>query len=90
MNENDEVCDGGGEHAGEGAPPDLEHPAARDRLRVVDMVHHLGDTISLLLRQTLVLQSEEPDIFETSVKPINLKVQHLEANQKGQGNEKKS
>ena len=28
LNENDEVCDGGGEHAGEGAPPDLEHPAA--------------------------------------------------------------
>lgn len=26
--EDDEVGDGGGEHAGEGAPPDLEHPAA--------------------------------------------------------------
>ena len=72
--EDDEVGDGGGKHAGEGAPPDLEHPAARDGLRVVNVVHHLGDLVPLLVCQTVVLQSEEPDILEASVKPIYLEI----------------
>ena len=37
--ENDEVGDGGGEHAVEGGSPDLEHPTAVDGLRVVNVVH---------------------------------------------------
>ena len=48
LNENDEVCDTGGEHASEGTASDEEHPTPRDRLRVVDNVHHLLD-ISLTL-----------------------------------------
>ena len=83
MYEDDEVGDGGGEHAGEGAPPDLEHPAPRDGLRVVNVVHHLGNLVSLFLGQVVVLQSEEPDVLEASVKPIYLEIQHFEADQKG-------
>ena len=72
--EDDEVSDGRWEHAGKGAPSDLEHPAARDGLRVVNVVHHLGDLVPLLLGQVVVLQSEEPDVLEASVKPIYLEI----------------
>ena len=55
LNENDEVSDTGGEHAGEGTASDGEHPTPRDRLRVIDNVHHLLDISSVFWCQLAVL-----------------------------------
>ena len=65
LNENDEICDTGGEHAGQSTASDGEHPTPRDRLRVIDNVHHLLD-ISLTLLPSR--RAKETNSFETSVK----------------------
>ena len=84
LNEYDEVCDTGGEHAGEGTASDEEHPTPRDRLRVIDYVHHLLDISSVLWCQLAVLESEKANALETSVKSVNFKIEHFKVNEKSE------
>ena len=77
LNENNQVGDRGGDHAGQSTPGDLEQATPRDWLSVVDDVHHLLYVCSILQGQLAVVQPKEPDVLETSVKIINFKAKQF-------------
>ena len=83
MYQYDEICEGGGDHAGESAPGDLEHPTAGYWLGLTYQIHHLLN-ILLVLSCVAPPQSEEPDILEASVKRINFEVEHFKTNKERQ------
>ena len=84
MYQYDEICEGGGDHAGQSAPGDLEHPTAGYWLGLSDQIHHLLNILLLLPRRVAPPQSEEPDILEASVKRINFEVEHFKTNEEPQ------
>ena len=77
LDENNEVGDRGGDHAGQSTPGDLEQATPRDWLGVVDDVHHLLYVCSILECQLAVVQPKESDVLETSVKIINFKAKQF-------------
>ena len=82
LDKNDKIGDRGGEHAGQGAPGDLEQATPRDWLGVVDDVHHLLYVCSVLQCQLGVVQPKESDVLETSIEIINFKANHFQKEQK--------
>ena len=73
LDENNQVGDRGGDHAGQSTPGDLEQATPRDWLSVVDDVHDLLYVCSILQGQLAVVQPKESDVLETSIKIISFK-----------------
>ena len=77
LQQDDEVGDGDGDHAGEGAACDLEHAASSQGLRSVNTVQDQLDlpTLSYWILSFLYLM---PNAFERFVATINIENQNLE------------
>ena len=71
LQQDDEVGDGDGDHAGEGAACDLEHAASSQGLRSVNTVQDLLDlpTLSFNILSFLYIM---PNSFERFVATINI------------------
>ena len=89
LQQDDEVGDGDGDHAGEGAACDLEHAAPSQGLCSVNTVQdHLDlPILSYWILSFLYLM---PNAFERFVATINIENQNLEEKEKGERNETKS